>query len=121
MSNHELVPVQSFSRHHVIGAPEPEVSVHYFTAVASIDADVLARHGTKLRVTGLPAPTVEEVLKARSAVKLWNASRCTAVRDLLEGTPDAGQVIQFCEKEHHMDVLAHRMTNVDGSTTTWRR
>lgn len=46
---------------------------------------------------------------------------CTAVRDLLEGTPDAGTVILTCEKDHHMEVHAHRMTNADGSLTTWRR
>jgi hypothetical protein len=46
---------------------------------------------------------------------------CTAVRDLFAGTLQAGTVILFCEKAHHMDMHAHRMTNPDGSATTWRR
>ena len=46
---------------------------------------------------------------------------CTAVRDLFEGTPDAGTVVLSCEKDHHMEVHAHLMTNSDGSQTTWRR
>lgn len=46
---------------------------------------------------------------------------CSAVRDLLAGTPEAGTVILTCEKDRHMDVHAHLMTNPDGSTTTWRR
>lgn len=46
---------------------------------------------------------------------------CTAVRDLFEGTPESGTVVQSCEKDHHTDNLAHRMTNPDGSVTTWRR
>lgn len=46
---------------------------------------------------------------------------CTAVRDLFEGSPETGTVIQTCERDHHMEVHAHRMTNPDGSTTTWRR
>lgn len=72
------------------------------------------------RVIGLPAPTAEEVLAARASVPSWKAIRCTAVRDLFEGTADAGSVILTCEKEHHMNLHAHRMTNPDGSTTTWR-
>lgn len=76
---------------------------------------------TDSRVIGLPAPTDDEVLKAGSAVRLWIAIRCTAVRDLFAGAPRAGTVILFCEKDHHMDVHAHRMTNPDGSLTTWRR
>lgn len=49
-----------------------------------------------------------------------NRLPCAAVRDLFEGTPDAGTVILSCELEHHTDNLAHRMTNTDGSVTTWR-
>lgn len=43
---------------------------------------------------------------------------CLVVRWLSDG--DSRGVIQFCELEHHMDVHAHRMTNPDGSLTTWR-
>jgi len=43
---------------------------------------------------------------------------CLAVRWLNAG--DSLGVIQFCELEHHMDVHAHRMSNPDRSTTTWR-
>lgn len=49
------------------------------------------------------------------------SDRCTASRDLFAGTPEAGTVLQFCELEHHTSNLAHRMTNPDGSATTWRR
>lgn len=72
------------------------------------------------KVIGLPAPTADEVLAARAAARAWSAGRCTEVRDLLEGTPESGTVILYCEKEHHMDIHAHRMVNPDGSTTTWR-
>lgn len=72
------------------------------------------------RVIGLPAPSETEVLRARANVKLWAANRCTAVRDLFEGTLESGTVVQTCEKDRHMDVHAHRMTNPDGSVTTWR-
>ncbi|MCQ1917864.1 hypothetical protein, partial [Escherichia coli] len=43
---------------------------------------------------------------------------CLPVRWLSTG--DSLGVIQFCELEHHTDNLAHRMTNPDGSVTTWR-
>jgi hypothetical protein len=43
---------------------------------------------------------------------------CLAVRWLSDGTSLG--VVQACELEHHMDVHAHRMTNQDGSVTTWR-
>lgn len=43
---------------------------------------------------------------------------CLAVRWLSDGTSLG--VVQACELEHHMDVHAHRMTNPDGSVTTWR-
>lgn len=38
---------------------------------------------------------------------------CTATRDLLGA-------VQTCELGHHNDSRAHRMTNPDGSVTTWR-
>lgn len=69
---------------------------------------------------GLPAPTADEVRKARSEVQLRTENRCTAARDLLEGTPEAGTVILSCEKKMHPETIAHRMSNPDGSTTTWR-
>ncbi|HEX9228286.1 MAG TPA: hypothetical protein VF885_16915 [Arthrobacter sp.] len=74
----------------------------------------------RYRVIGLPAPSEAEVSRARAALKLWAANRCAAVRDLFAGTPETGTVIQTCERDHHMDVHAHRMTNPDGSVTTWR-
>jgi hypothetical protein len=46
--------------------------------------------------------------------------RCTVDRDLFAGTPEAGTVILSCELQHHTDNWAHRMTNPDGSVTTWR-
>lgn len=72
------------------------------------------------KVIGMPAPSPDEVLRARANLELWTANRCTAVRDLFEGTPKAGTVIQTCEKDRHMDVHAHLMVNPDGSVTTWR-
>lgn len=98
MSRGEAPLVQLPGRLHVVGAPEPSWAVHYFTAETTVDAEVLKRLRSKQQVPS-----------------------CTAVRDLLEGTPEAGTVILTCEKTHHMDVHAHRMTNPDGSTTTWRR
>jgi hypothetical protein len=78
----------------------------------------------QLPVGEVPDATADEfVTLVRLIDRLYSvhAPACTAVRDLFEGTPQAGTVIQFCEKDHHMDVHAHRMTNKDGSTTTWRR
>jgi hypothetical protein len=43
---------------------------------------------------------------------------CLPVRWLSAG--EGLGVIQFCELEHHTENLAHRMTNPDGSVTTWR-
>lgn len=43
---------------------------------------------------------------------------CLAVRWLSDGTSLG--IVQFCELEHHTDNLAHRMTDLDGSVTTWR-
>jgi hypothetical protein len=43
---------------------------------------------------------------------------CLPVRWLSDGSSFG--VIQFCELQHHMDGRAHRMTNLDGSVTTWR-
>lgn len=112
MNNPELVPVQHPSRLRIIGAPEPEVSFHYFTAGTSLDSDILDRLRTKAAfLSELSGPDVNHTEEAPS---------CTAVRDLFAGTPAAGNVILTCEKDHHMDVHAHRMTNLDGSTTTWR-
>ncbi|ACL42247.1 hypothetical protein Achl_4296 (plasmid) [Pseudarthrobacter chlorophenolicus A6] len=97
MSSAEAPPVQLPSRLHVIGAPEPSWDVHYFTVEASLDAEVRKRLRSKQQVPS-----------------------CTAVRDLFAGMAEAGTVILTCEKDHHMDVHAHRMTNPDGSVTTWR-
>lgn len=47
--------------------------------------------------------------------------RCIAIRDLFAGTGTAGTVILSCDKPHHMESSSHRMTNPDGSVTTWRR
>lgn len=43
---------------------------------------------------------------------------CLPVRWLSTG--ETLGVVQFCELEHHTDNWAHRMTNPDGSVTTWR-
>lgn len=112
MSSSELVPVQLPSRRHVIGAPKPEGSVHYFTADVTFDALMMGRLRTKAAFFSM---FLDPSLGSKAA-----EPRCTAVRDLLEGTADAGSIILTCEKEHHMDVHAHRMTNPDGSVTTWR-
>jgi hypothetical protein len=73
------------------------------------------------KVLGLAAPTPDEVIRARLARKFLTASLCTAYRDLFAGDPErAGSVVQTCDLLHHNDCRAHRMTNPDGSVTTWR-
>ncbi|QOD06011.1 hypothetical protein [Pseudarthrobacter sp. BIM B-2242] len=73
------------------------------------------------KVFGLPAPTSEEVVQARLARTFLEANLCTAVRDLFAGDPvREGTVIQTCVLTYHNDSRAHRMTNPDGSNTTWR-
>lgn len=111
MSNSELLPVQLPGRRHVIGAPTSETTVHYFTADATLDEVMMDR----LRTKGASFSVLLDPSRESEAAE----PRCT-VRDLFEGTPDAGKVILTCEKDHHMVVHAHRMTNSDGSTTTWR-
>lgn len=65
--------------------------------------------------------TLEEIHSTSPYLSSLVEGRCQAVRDLFAGTPEAGTVILTCGKLHHMDVHAHRMTNPDGSVTTWRR
>jgi hypothetical protein len=116
-------PVQFPSRDHVVGDARPESHVHAVTAEqmkAGIELVEQIQARRAYKVIGLPAPTTEEVLEARAKVRFWTASRCTAVRDLFVGTDASGSVILTCDKAHHMEIHAHRMTNADGSVTTWR-
>jgi hypothetical protein len=74
----------------------------------------------RFRAIGRPAPTTQEVLQARAARAFLAANFCTASRDPFAGAPEAGTVLQTCELTRHNDSFAHRMTNPDGSVTTWR-
>lgn len=82
-----------------------------------ISADVIASLGGTLITLEPVQPGLLDPFK----FVVSKALPCTAVRDLFAGTPKAGTVILTCGKTHHMDAHAHRMTNPDGSVTTWRR
>lgn len=62
--------------------------------------------------------TPEDFAATMAPLGTRHENPCLQVRWLSAGTPFG--VIQFCELEHHMNVHAHRMTNPDGSLTTWR-
>lgn len=62
--------------------------------------------------------TPEDFAATMAPLGTRHENPCLPVRWLSTGEPLS--VIQFCELEHHMDSHAHRMTNADGSVTTWR-
>jgi hypothetical protein len=77
--------------------------------MVGIPDDVLARlGGTRVTMEDLQPGALDPFRLVES-----RAQPCAATRDLLGA-------IQFCDLEHHTDNWAHRMTNPDGSVTTWR-
>jgi hypothetical protein len=62
--------------------------------------------------------SAEDFVSTMAPLGTRHENPCLPVRWLSTG--EGIGVIQFCELEHHTDNLAHRMTNPDGSVTTWR-
>lgn len=74
-----------------------------------IPDDVLARlGGTCVTLSDIQPGPLDPLLFMGTHVET-----CEVTRDLLGA-------VQTCELGHHNDSLAHRMTNPDGSVTTWR-